>query len=231
METNAMDHQLAIKSQACEKYLLGELPPALREAYEDHYFSCAECATQLRMAAELVGAGQMIFRATPSSPARHLAAENNKPGWLHWLRPAIAVPVFATLLLLIGYQNTVTIPHLKTSAAPQVLPTYSLIAGNTRGDSASQISIATHPGEQLGLWIEIPVAPAYSNYQLSLQTPDNRTIPLRNLPAADAQKTQIVAFAPSISGDYAIVITGTGGTLAASTAPTELARIHFTVAF
>src|ERR1700720_4998634 len=66
MDRHPMDHDLAVKSQACEKYLLGELSADLREAYEEHYFSCAECATQLRMAAEMVGAGQRIFAQTPA---------------------------------------------------------------------------------------------------------------------------------------------------------------------
>jgi hypothetical protein len=64
-----------------------------------------------------------------------------------------------------------------------------------------------------------------------LQTPDQRAVPLRNLPAADAQKTQVVTLTPSSPGDYAIIITGSSGPLAASSAPTELARIHFTIAF
>src|SRR5258708_18273126 len=66
MDRHFMDHHLAVKSRACEKYLLGELSPDLRDAYEEHYFSCTECATQLRMAAELVGAAQQIFAQTPA---------------------------------------------------------------------------------------------------------------------------------------------------------------------
>ena len=34
-------------------------------------------------------------------------------GWLAWLRPAFAVPVFALLLAVVGYQNFVTVPRLE----------------------------------------------------------------------------------------------------------------------
>src|SRR5207302_10271513 len=116
----------AVKSQVCEKYLLGELSPELREAYEEHYFSCAECAIQLRSAAELIGTSQQILARTPAIGTK-VRAPSKRGGWFRWLQPAIAVPVFASLLLLVGYQNFVTIPHLKKTASPRVLPMLSLI--------------------------------------------------------------------------------------------------------
>src|SRR6266576_1388574 len=126
MERYSMDHDLAVKSQACEKYLLGELSPVLRDAYEEHYFSCAECGAQLRMAVELVGAGQHIFSETPVPAAEttarivHESDGHESDGWLGWFRPAIAIPILATLLLVVGYQNLVMIPQLKESRASRV---------------------------------------------------------------------------------------------------------------
>jgi anti-sigma factor RsiW len=43
-----MEHDEAEKSQAVERYLLGELPVTEREAFEEHYFSCPECAEEVR---------------------------------------------------------------------------------------------------------------------------------------------------------------------------------------
>src|SRR5260370_22131995 len=67
-------------------------------------------------------------------------------GWLRWLQPAL-VPACAALLLLVGYQNFVSIPHWKglavqsaplaveavQVAAPQGLPVFSLLGSNRRG--------------------------------------------------------------------------------------------------
>src|SRR5438552_18968749 len=104
MERHLMDDDQAVKSQVCEKYLLGELSSELRDAYEEHYFSCAECATQLRTAADVMGASQQIFSRLPTNlaataPASISAAPASQaaPGWFSWLRPAIAIPLFATL--------------------------------------------------------------------------------------------------------------------------------------
>src|SRR5882757_5019915 len=201
-----MDHDLAVKSQACEKYLLGELSPDLRDAYEEHYFSCAECATQLRMAAELVGAGQQIFAQTPAVAAGAGIIQESS-GWLRWLRPAIAIPVLATLLLVVGYQNLVMIPQLKESPAPRVLPMFSLISANTRGETVP--AFTTQPNQPVGLYVDVPADAAYSTYEIALVDPWGKITPVRSLRYDEAQKTQVVVVNPSkISGKYILVISG-----------------------
>jgi hypothetical protein len=225
-----MDHQLAVKSQACEKYLLGELSPDLRDAYEEHYFSCAECATQLRMAAEFVGAGQQIFAQTPA-PAVAAGARivQESGGWLRWLRPAIAIPALATLLLVVGYQNLVLIPQLKESRAPRVLPMFSLISANTRGETVPEFT--TQPNQPVGLYVDVPADAAYSSYGISVQDPSGKTIPLRSLSYAEAQKTQVLVINPGAAGNYAVVVLGQAKSDVGSSTGKELARMQFTVIF
>jgi hypothetical protein len=225
-----MDHDLAVKSEACEKYLLGELSPDLRDAYEEHYFSCAECATQLRMAAELVGAGQQIFAQTPAPAVATGTRVVQEPGgWLRWFRPAIAVPVLATLLLVVGYQNLVLIPQLKDARAPRVLPMFSLISANTRGETVP--AFTTQPNQPVGLYVDVPADAAYSSYAISVQDPSGKTIPLRSLSYAEAQKTQVVIVNPvKTSGKYTLIISGQTNPPLASP-PAKLARIQFTIDF
>jgi hypothetical protein len=217
-----MDHDLAVKSQACEKYLLGQLSPELRDAYEEHYFSCVECATQLRMAAELIGASQQIFAKTPEVTAP--APAIGEPGaWPRWLRPTFAIPVMAALLLIVGYQNLVLIPRLRQAQSPRVLPMYSLIAANTRGETLPVL--AAQPNQPFGLYIDIPVDPEISNYNVSVQDPSGKTILSSSLNYVQAQKTQVLVINPEKkSGKYTLVIIG-------QPKPTELARIPFTVDF
>jgi Putative zinc-finger len=225
-----MDHHLAVKSQACEKYLLGELSPDLRDAYEEHYFSCAECATQLRMAAELVGAGQRIFAQTPAPAVATGTRVVQEPGgWLRWFRPAIAIPVLATLLLVVGYQNLVMIPQLKESRAPRVLPMFSLISANTRGETVP--AFTTQPNQPVGLYVDVPADAAYSSYGISVQDPSGKTIPLRSLSYAEAQKTQVLVINPGTTGNYAVVVLGQAKSDVGSSTGKELARMQFTVVF
>ena len=57
-----MNHQRATTTSAAERYLLDEMTAEEREEFEEHYFSCAECAEDMRAAGQLVEA----LRATPA---------------------------------------------------------------------------------------------------------------------------------------------------------------------
>src|SRR5260370_42163315 len=112
-----MDHNEAIRLQAAVKYVLGELSPVQRDAYEEHYFDCAECAFDLKAAAAFVDTTREVLRQEKANsfakdpvPARG--------GWPRWFPPVIAVPAIAALLLIIAYQNTFPIPPAK-EANPQ----------------------------------------------------------------------------------------------------------------
>ena len=222
-----MDHNEALQSQACEKYLLGELSPALRDAYEEHYFSCSECALRLRSAAEFLGASREIFAATFA--VRAVQRPMRTVGWFAWLKRYFAIPAFAVLLLFIGYQNFVTIPQYKQAAAPRVLPMHSLITANTLGDESLHFTVSSN--QPFGLYVDVPYDPAYSTYLLTLLSPSGASTPLRSLNAAEAQKTQIISVTPGRqAGKYTIVVSGLASPSADPSSAKELARLQFTVA-
>src|SRR5712691_5401136 len=110
-----MDHGEAIRLGATEKYVLGELPQSLRDEFEEHYFECLECALDLKEAAGFVGNAREVWRQDIAKSA--VKVREPVRGRSAWFRPAIAVPAFAALLLVIAYQNAVTIPRIKEQAA------------------------------------------------------------------------------------------------------------------
>jgi len=57
-----MDHEEAVRLQAAEKYVLGDLAEELCEAYEEHYFDCQECATDVIATAAFVDGARDIFK-------------------------------------------------------------------------------------------------------------------------------------------------------------------------
>lgn len=222
-----MDHDLAVKSQACEKYLLGELSPELRDAYEEHYFGCAECAAQLRAAAEFMAAGRGILAAAAAAvpPADYVRVPR---AWMPWMNPLVAIPAFAVLLLVIGYQNVVTIPHWKQAAEPRVLRMFSLVSANTRGEGGLVFSVSAD--EPFGVYVDVPVDPAYANYLLRMEDPAGGSTLLRSLTAQEAQKTQVVTVDPGKkSGKFTIVVSGLRSPGADASTAKELARLQFTV--
>ena len=222
-----MDHDLAVKSQACEKYLLGELSPELRDAYEEHYFGCAECAAQLQAAAEFMAAGRGILAAV-SAAAPQADYVRVPRGWMPWMNPLVAIAAFAVLLLVIGYQNVVTIPHWKQAAEPRVLRMFSLVSANSRGEEGLVFSVAAD--EPFGVYVDVPVDPAYANYLLRLEDPAGGSTLLRSLTAQEAQKTQVVTVDPDKkSGKFTIVVSGLTSPGADASTAKELARLRFTV--
>src|SRR5437667_2330126 len=134
-----MDHDQATRLMATEQYLLGELTPGLQEEFEEHFFGCQECALDVRTGAALLEHSKVVFSASevaaPSAPE-----VSRRPAWWQlWSRPAIAAPVMAVLVVVIGYQNLAMFPKLKSAMAvvnsPQILPAISLINVTTRGSS------------------------------------------------------------------------------------------------
>ena len=97
-----MDHNQAVREKATEKYLLNELDPEVREQFEEHLFDCQDCALDLRTAAMFVEQTKVILSEKEvMAPARVPVPVPVSSGWMAWLRPAFAVPVFALLLVVI----------------------------------------------------------------------------------------------------------------------------------
>jgi hypothetical protein len=125
-----MDHETAIKLQAAEQYVAGELPETERDAFEEHFFECGECAEEVHWEQVFAANTRSVLRdeynVTPvaaAPPARRAS------GWfsLEWLRPAFAVSTFANVLLLgvVGYEAMRIVPglqaELRRAESPQLL--------------------------------------------------------------------------------------------------------------
>ena len=110
-----MDHNQAVQLQAAVKYALGELSQVQRDEYEEHYFDCGECAVDIKALATFADTAREVLR---QEKANQLGKESApaRGGWLRWFQPIVAVPAFAALLLIIAYQNVVTIPQARNPA-------------------------------------------------------------------------------------------------------------------
>jgi hypothetical protein len=153
-----MEHEEALRLQAAEKYLLGELPPDMREAYEEHYFTCAECANDIKAGASFVGGLGKIFGDEKSSADEGRAAVKTAGrGWYGWLRPAFALPALLLVLAVVGYQNIVLIPGLKLSREQSSLPyavrSFHLIPQDSRAEVKTTIHVG--PREPFNLALDL----------------------------------------------------------------------------
>ena len=174
-----MDHTEALKQMAAERYLLNELAAEDREAFEEHFFDCAECALDLRAGAAFVDEAKVqlpdLVATSPTSPsASALRPRRESKGWFSrlftvWPSPAFAVPAFASLLLIVGYQNLVTFPGLRATAnQPQLLASVPL-HGATRGGERVTINANRSHGIVLPFeFFRQPGAPTFASYSFEL---------------------------------------------------------------
>ena len=228
-----MDHSEAVRLQAAVKYVLGELSPVQRDEYEEHYFDCAECAVDLKAVAVFVDNSQEFLR----QEAKNEVVKAPIPvggDWFRWLKPVVAVPAFAVLLLGLGYQSLVIVPHWKNAAvqatAPRVLLPYSLIAANTR--DIKEQTFHVRPDEPFGLYVDVPNDPAYRTYVLRLEDPAGNSTTLRTVSYAQAQKTMVVEVPRGKGpGVYQIVVSGLTAPQGDPNKATVLARMKFRVEF
>lgn len=226
-----MDHKEAVQLQAAVKYVLGELPQAERDSFEEHYFDCGECALDVKAAAAFVDVGREVLRAERFADVAGRSVEN-RGGWLGWLRPVIAVPALAVLMLLLGYQSLVSIPHWRSLATQattsRVLPMYSLISANSRGSDS--LTFKVRPGERFGLYVDVPNDENHGTYLIRLVDPAGRSTILRSLSYAEVQKTQVVEVdSGEQTGTYQIVVLGLSGPETDPAKGTTFATMKFEV--
>ncbi|HXL22530.1 MAG TPA: hypothetical protein VOA78_08695 [Candidatus Dormibacteraeota bacterium] len=224
-----MDHTEALRLQAAEKYLLGELDATLRDQYEEHYFDCAACALDLQAAAAFAATTRQVFQedanaALAAAAAGHRAPASStpdQPSWIQRFRWAFAaVPAFVALVLatIVTYQDTVLIPHLKNAATPAVsslsaavldLPPTGTRSGADAPANASPFQV--RPGEPFSVQFDFTPSAALPAYLCQLQDASGRTLLQVAVPADKANQRFSLAVPGSLlpaSGNYRIVFLG-----------------------
>jgi hypothetical protein len=233
-----MNHDEAVQEMATERYLLDELSPELRDAFEEHMFECQECALDVRAGNVFLTEAkaqlpELTAKTAPQPPPREAprsaAPRGKKPWWSVFAMPAFAAPVFAALLAVIAFQNLSTIPSLRTALRePRIIPWSSLHAG-TRGTEA----IAVQADRRQGAVVLIDVPQGYASYVIDLYDPQGKRFWTQTVTAADQNNavpgtlSLLIPGAGLQEGSYALNLTG----ISPQGAHTELGRrvlnVHF----
>jgi hypothetical protein len=232
-----MEHSEALRIKAAEQYLLGELTGALRDEYEEHYFTCPECALEVRAGAAFIEntreAGRTEIPGVPST-----TREPEAPRWFDFiLRPAFALPALAGLVLLVVYQNVVVIQDLKTSlasaTAPHALATAVIRPGLARGGvvRGGEGTIVTASRERpVLLSLDIPPHESFLFYNCELLSESGKQEIAFRVEGSDVTDSMQVLL-PSgrlAAGKYTLVLRGGGGS---NTTGPEISRYPFTLEF
>ncbi|MGO9318047.1 MAG: zf-HC2 domain-containing protein [Terracidiphilus sp.] len=215
-----MDHSEAVQQMIAERYLLNELTLNEREAFEEHLFDCPECALDIRAGAVFVEAAKAQLPKLAGAAPAPVPSRSHKPGvrreWrLRWLQPSFAVPVFASLLLVLCYQNLVTYPRLRASAGePRLLPSVTL-HGATRGGAPLTVTVDRRRGVALPVDLPALSSPeAYASYSFDLYDPQGKLAWTGGVAApsgSDGQRLSLVIPGAMLqNGVYSLVVSGAG---------------------
>jgi len=229
-----MDHQEALRLQAAEKYLLGELTPDLREQFEEHYFDCPECAMGLRSLGGFITASRLALKEEeiPSLVSPH-GARAERPGWLNWLQPVIAVPAIMALAALVVFQITVTIPSARKQAAvetvAEVYESSHRLQGTIRGADATKVTV--RPNETFGLDFDFTPTQVFPSFRGSLVDSSGQAVLIFALKGWQSNKEihLVVPGGKLHAGKYELIVVGVNGSLNQKPENLEVLRVPFVV--
>ncbi len=222
-----MNHNDAIREQAVERYLLGELPEDARTRFEEHFFDCDVCASDLKAGAAFVDA----LRTNPQavgSPQRKLQVLPNRAPKT-WLRPWLA-PALAASLLVVAYQNILVLPGMRKAAAiaqsPAVINTVILANISARGTDIPRLVAPSHGSFLVS--VDVPSKAEYASYLCSLYTSSGERLWQLPITAQQAENTVSLRVptdkaAEGINDLRVLGVPSTGG------APVEVGRYRFTL--
>jgi hypothetical protein len=160
-----VEHEQAVASYAAEKYVMGELPAAEREQFEDHFFGCIDCAGDVRDLMQVAANLKVVIaeqaEAAPA-PARESRRTWMDPWRAFWTRPAYGAALACALLVLSGIGGYQAIT-LRKQMNPQVVAAF-MLRPESRGEET--LIDVTKLGAFLLLEADVPTATGDLNWEV-----------------------------------------------------------------
>lgn len=213
-----MEHAEATARNAVDRYLLGELSAAEADAFEEHYFDCAECADELRVGMRFMNGGRGIAREeTAPEEAKVVRIDERGSRRTAWLPAAVA----AALVLAVGAP---LLMKQQPAGAPELGPTnrVSFILAGARDGAAESVMKA---GEPAVLTFDVPPEPGYPRYEARVHRPDGSALTTRFTPDLSSDSPTELTVDGLAAGSHELEVVG----IDAAGRATEIARYSFTV--
>ena len=201
---------------AAEMYVLGELSGDLREQFEDHYFDCAECSLDVRAAAAFIAASKEVFHEAPTPVAVALGEKHKVLGWRAWLKPLIAVPAVAALIVMTVYEGRNlrrATPETPAAAEQNLVASadYGLRGGDREADENTVVNVRGN--QAFGLRFDFTPSQIFGKYLGEVRDEAGRTLIQVAIPADKINKEVklVVPGGKLRPGNYVLWIYGEAG--------------------
>lgn len=203
MNTRIINHDEAVKDLMAERYLLGELNAAEREAYELHLFSCDACFEQVKVGTEFVTQLRHIGTEDPQAPL----APGFMGRFMAKARQPLPVTMFGLLLMVGGFSvhQNLEISYLKEPRAE----VRSTLTGIAHGSSDVK-SITVPRNSALSLNVDYAPDGKFISYQVQVLSSSGKTLHTVALPENQVGTTASIAFPADAlrPGQYSLVVFG-----------------------
>lgn len=206
-----MEHQDAVARLTAERYLLDEMTEAERLDYEEHYFSCPECAEDVRLGVMMTDAVRTQSRLSPPVTASRFTADAGaRRTWASWNLVGLAAA--ASLAIVTGYQTLIVVPGLRRDLEPRAVTPFAL-RSPTRG-AATVLTVDRSSGF-VALSIDLEPAPAGGDVQYALTRERGEEL-LSGRAATPVPGTPLLLLVPTRMltepGRYVLSLRGSSGT-------------------
>ncbi len=217
-----MDHEQAVASQAAERYVLGELSEQERDAFEEHFFECPECARDVRACAAFLANVRHMLREQEAGRREALRVRLGRKV----LIPA-ALAAGLALAAFTVYLAAVRVPALEREiAALRAVQGYAAVFLRpvVRGEE-QQITLPA--GAQfLGLAADLPPSAADAAYHCELLEESGRPVAVLAVraPARPGEPVHVLVPRAALrTGRYTLSLRSAAG------AGAEVARFTFVI--
>ena len=203
MNARMIKHEDAVKDLMAERYLLGELDAAEREAYEEHLFSCDACFEQVKVGTEFVSHLRHIGTQDPQIPLApgfmsHLIASASQP---------LTITMFGFLVFIGGFavHQRSEISHLK-EPRPEIR---SVLTGIAHGSGETHV-IKIPRNSALSLNVEYAPKGEFISYQAQIFSSSGKALHAVALPETQVGTTASIAVPADAlkPAQYSVVVFG-----------------------
>jgi Putative zinc-finger len=205
-----MDHEMAVRLQSSEKYLLGELSPAERDQFEEHLADCSRCMDEFWTTDVFAANARAVFEDRAAGRVQRKAYS-----WLDWFRlkplPTLAFSGALNLALLglVSYGTLRVLPRVQMLENPG-----SAYSFGVRGLSRGSVQTFTVPAGAGYANPRFDLVHAYRQYSYTIESATNagfkRSGALTPVPGSDTLDV-IIPVAGLKAGEYKLIVTGSDG--------------------
>lgn len=204
-----MDHEEAVQTEAPMRYALGELTPAERDSFEEHYADCSHCMNEVEVAAAFAANAREVFRDRAAE-----RDQGKKVSWFRWRPlPALAFSAALNLLLAAGlgygllrFRPSTTL--VDVAAAPESVEIVPVHAATRGSENAVQVVRAS--GRPVVLTFDLPQK--YEHYLYAIDRAGTNVLSGEvTVPGQPDTLNLQVPVARLAAGDYRVTLTGASG--------------------